>query len=327
MSTKEDLIGFLESKRGSYVSGSEIARSLGITRAAVWKQMDRLKAEGWQIEAVTNRGYRLGETNDVGTKDCLTRYLGETAERCTLEVYDEVTSTNSLMKEKAESLPAGHVIVSGMQSAGRGRSGRSFYSPSASGIYLSVLLRPQMRAEEAARITTVAAVAACRAIESCTEAVPGIKWVNDIFVGGRKVSGILTEASLDMETGGLSWAVMGIGFNVYEPENGFPEEIRETAGAIVQERRKDLRCRIVAAFLKEFFGLCGHLGENAHAAEYRRRSFLIGKHVTVVSGRDERSARVYDIDDDCRLLVEYEDGSREALFAGEVRVRPDRDAE
>ncbi|MBQ5523777.1 MAG: biotin--[Oscillospiraceae bacterium] len=201
------------------------------------------------------------------------------------------------------------------------RIGRSFYSPSDTGIYLSVLLRPSLPASEAVRITTAAAVAACRAIEECTEAVPKIKWVNDVFVDGKKVCGILTEGSLNMEAGGLDWAVMGIGLNVYEPEGGFPEEIRQVAGAIAQQRKKNLRNMLAASFLRQFYGICSNLPAADFAEEYRKRSFLQGKEVLVLRGETAVPARVLEIDDDCRLVVQYENGSQEALSSGEVSIR------
>ena len=217
----------MEKSEGEYLSGSMLAKKLGVTRAAVWKNIRQLQAEGYKIEAVTNRGYRLGREQDSVSEAGIRKALGELENVFTLEMYDVLTSTNTVMKERADSLPEWTVIISSSQTAGRGRIGRSFYSPSDSGIYLSVLLRPALPASEATRITTAAAVAACRAIESCTAATPSIKWVNDVFVNGKKVCGILTEGSLNMETGGLDWAVMGIGLDVYEPDGGFPEEIRE----------------------------------------------------------------------------------------------------
>ena len=186
--TKERLVRMLAENRGSYLSGSRIAEQLGITRAAVWKQIRSLMAEGYEIDAVTNRGYCLGDRSDVITKEGLLAALGPEGARYTLEVHDSITSTNTVLKERAESLPDWYVIVSGRQTAGRGRIGRSFYSPEATGIYLSVLLRPDLPAEQSVRITTAAAVAACRAIEETTERKPGIKWVNDVFVEDRKAA-------------------------------------------------------------------------------------------------------------------------------------------
>ena len=316
MTTKQHLLSILTSAGDDYLSGSKIAKSLGISRAAVWKQIRALSEDGYEIEAVTNRGYRLAKTNDVLSEACVRRYLWGNESPYTLEVYDEITSTNTVMKANADHLPEWHAILAGMQTAGRGRSGRSFYSPGATGLYLSVLLKPAISASDATRITTAAAVAACQAIEDCTDATPAIKWVNDVFVNGKKVCGILTEASLDLESGGLAWAVMGIGFDVYEPEGGYPEELKEIAGAIAKTREKDLRARLAAAFLRHFYELCRDLVE-----EYRKRSFLIGQSIEVYGSDKMIPAVAVDVDDECRLIVRYDDGREEALSSGEVRVR------
>ena len=321
MTTKQKLADLLESAEGEFFSGNRLAEKLGITRAAVWKNIRQLKGEGYKIEAVTNRGYRLEKEHDVVSEAGIRRALGELADVFTLEVHDVVTSTNTVLKEKADSLPEWAAVISGCQTAGRGRIGRSFYSPSDTGIYLSVLLRPSLPAAEAVRITTAAAVAACRSLEECSEAVPKIKWVNDVFVDGKKVCGILTEGSLNMETGGLDWAVMGIGMNVYEPEDGFPEEIRQVAGAIEQQRKKNLRNLLAASFLRQFYGICSCLPAAAFAEEYRKRSFLLGKDVLVLKGETAVPARVLEIDDDCRLVVRYENDLQEALSSGEVSIR------
>ena len=322
VNTKQKLADMLENSKGEYLSGSLLAEKLGVTRAAVWKNIRQLKADGYKIEAVTNRGYRLRREQDAVSEAGIRKALGEQADVFTLEMYDVITSTNTVMKERAESLPEWTVIISGSQTAGRGRIGRSFYSPSDSGIYLSILLRPALPASESTRITTAAAVAACRAIESCTTARPSIKWVNDVFVNGKKVCGILTEGSLNMETGGLDWAVMGIGLDVYEPDGGYPEEIREVVGSIAQQREKNLRNTLAASFLKQFYTICSSLEEADFAEEYKKRSFLIGEDILVLKGDAVLPARAVDIDKECRLLVQYEDGSREALSTGEVSVRP-----
>ena len=322
VNTKQKLADLLENSKGEYLPGSLLAEKLGVTRAAVWKNIRQLKADGYKIEAVTNRGYRLRREQDAVSEAGIRKALGEQADVFTLEMYDVITSTNTVMKERAESLPEWTVIISGSQTAGRGRIGRSFYSPSDSGIYLSVLLRPALPASESTRITTAAAVAACRAIESCTTARPSIKWVNDVFVNGKKVCGILTEGSLNMETGGLDWAVMGIGLDVYEPDGGYPEEIREIVGSIAQQREKNLRNTLAASFLRQFYSICSSLEEADFAEEYKKRSFLIGEDILVLKGDAVLPARAVDIDKECRLLVQYEDGSREALSTGEVSVRP-----
>ena len=322
MTTKQRLELLLIQSGGNYVSGEEIAKYLGISRTAVWKNIKQLEEDGYQIEASTKLGYRLGDLSDPVSANSIGKYLGNDADRFTVEVISEATSTNNVLKERAAELPEWYVLAAAHQTRGKGRMGRSFFSPRGTGLYLSILLRPTLPAEQSIRITTASAVAACLAIEECTDEDPQIKWVNDVFVRGKKTCGILTEASLNIESGGLDWAVMGIGFNVYEPEGGFPADIAEIAGAISRERQKDLRSRLAASFIRHFYEICSDLSGSRFSEEYKKRSFIIGKEINVIRGGSVHPARALDIDEECRLIVEYEGGRREALSSGEVSIRP-----
>ena len=319
-STKDSIAQILENTGEEYISGSEIARQLGITRSAVWKGMEQLRDEGYIIEAVRNLGYRLERENDVLNAECIGRYLGDMKDIFPLDVYPSISSTNDVLKNSAGSLRPWHTAIAEMQTAGKGRRSRSFFSPDGSGLYLSMLVKLPLEAQEALHITTAAAVAACRAIEKCTCAVPAIKWVNDIYIDGKKAAGILTEASISMESGLMDWAVMGIGFNVYEPEGGFPEDIRQIAGSIEKERSKDLRSRLAAQFMKEFYALCLDLASPQIITEYKERSMMKVLKVGVIKGEHTIPAFVEGIDDELRLEVRYEDGSTESLSSGEVSI-------
>ena len=230
MNARQQVSALLEEAGEDYLSGNAIAKELGITRAAVWKCIRQMEEDGYRVE-VTRKGYRLSEESDAVSRNAVLRYLGDAAPLFDVEVLSEVDSTNTCLKRMAPELKAAgssesapwRTVIAGSQSAGRGRMGRTFVSPAGTGVYLSVFLTPHLSARQAVRITTAAAVAACRAIEACTagespERKPCIKWVNDILIDGRKTCGILTEASVDLESGGMDWAIMGIGFNVYEPE-------------------------------------------------------------------------------------------------------------
>ena len=335
MNAKQQVSELLENTGRAFVSGSSIADTLGVTRAAVWKCIRQMEAEGYRIET-GKKGYRLRDDSDAVSKNAILRYLGDAAPLYDVEVLPEVDSTNTYLKRltpqlrlaKGDGDAPWRAVVASSQQAGRGRMGRTFVSPAGTGVYLSVFLTPRLSAQQAVRITTAAAVAACRAIEACCPAEdqpdrqPRIKWVNDILIGGKKSCGILTEASIDLESGGLDWAIMGIGFNVYEPEGGFPQELKAIAGPIATCRQRDLRSRIAASFLKQFHDICSDLDGGGFAAEYKRRSFLIGQPIHVIRNGTTRPATALDIDEECRLLVRYEDGSTEALSSGEVSVRP-----
>lgn len=237
-----------------------------------------------------------------------------------LHVYDTLPSTNTLAKELGEAGAAeGTVVIASHQTAGKGTRGRSFYSPDATGLYMSVLLRPTMHAKDALLITTAAAVAVCRAVERLSAKQPLIKWVNDVYCDGKKVCGILTESSLKTGSAMLDYAVLGVGVNVSPPTSGFPKDIEQIAGTVF-DTPTDVS-PLAALILDEFFSLYTALGERRFVREYRERSCLLGREITVCNGGDTAKTVALDIDDDCRLVVRYENGEVVSLSSGDVSVR------
>jgi BirA family biotin operon repressor/biotin-[acetyl-CoA-carboxylase] ligase len=325
MDLKDQVLETLERNKGCFVSGNELAGALHFSRNAVWKAVNALKSEGHDIRAVTNKGYCLAAGSDVLSKASIDKHLGEFVDVFSVEVLKTVDSTNTAVKAKAaQGVPEGTVIVAEEQTGGRGRRGRSFFSPGGTGLYFSVLLRPNVRALDATLITTAAAVAVASSVESVIGLGAKIKWVNDVFVGGKKVCGILTEGSFDMESGGLEYAVLGIGINIVKPEAGYPEEISKVAGALFEggEPEPETRSRLIAEVLKRFWAYYRKLSGKTFLPEYKARSFIIGHDIDVIAGDALRKAQALDIDDDCRLVVRFEDGTVEALSSGEVSIRP-----
>lgn len=323
MGTKEKLLSLLETKRGEYLSGAEIAEALSVSRTAVWKAAKALRAAGYAIDAAQNRGYCLDENTDILSESGVCRRLSPLCEKIELEVMHSASSTNALMRERANSgAQEGCVIIANEQTTGRGRRGRSFYSPPDTGIYMSILLRPQnFLPEQAMSITTMAAVAACEAIEAVSGREAGIKWVNDIYLGSRKVSGILTEATFDMECGTVDYIILGIGMNVYRPAAGFPDEISGVAGAIFPAQVNEGKNRLAAEFLNRFMALYAAVPGEDYIEKYREKSIVIGRDVTVITPASHRTAYVLDVDKDCRLFVRYEDGTTEHLLSAEISIR------
>ena len=322
MRVRDAVLAELLQKRGQYLSGEELAASLSVSRNAVWKAIGQLRSEGYPIEAATNRGYRL-TGGDVLSREGIQRYL-QTPE-VDVHVYTSVGSTNTLLKVWAEDgCSEGTTAVAEEQTSGRGRRGRSFFSPRGTGLYLSVLLRPESSAGAALAITTAAAVAAAETLEALSGEEAQIKWVNDIFMHGRKVCGILTEASLDVESGGLRYAIVGIGINVLSPAGGFPAELRESAGAVFDDSAlPDLRCRLAAALLDRFFERYRALGSEECFDAYRRRCLVLGRRVTVLSGGVAvGEGEVLDLEQDYSLRIRYADGTEGLLNSGEVSVLP-----
>lgn len=316
MSTKDVLIRVLEENRDRAVSGQELADTLHITRAAVWKAVRSLQEDGYRIEAVRNRGYRLAPDTDVLSAQGVALYLPEKYRDSPVTVLQTVDSTNSAAKRLAtEGAPHRTLVLAEKQTAGRGRRGRSFYSPAGTGLYMSVLLRPDSTLQDALPVTVAAAVAVCRAAEALTGKRPEIKWVNDLFLDGRKISGILTEAISDFESGMAEAVIVGIGVNLRTTD--FPDELAGVAGSLQPGRvtRNELAARIAA----ELFRLAENLSSPALMEEYRARSLILGKEIAFRQGDALRRGRAAAIDDEGCLLVET-DGGQIVLKAGEVSV-------
>ena len=323
MTTKEKLLALLEDSKGTFFSGEEIARTLQVSRAAVWKAVNALREDGYTIDAATNKGYRLSPDSDILSPQGIRRFLKPEYRDLDLTVLPTAPSTNALVREKAnQGCPEGCVIVACEQTDGRGRYGRQFFSPVDSGVYLSLLLRPTAYSpQQATCLTAAAAAAMCQAIEAVTGQQPGIKWVNDIFLHGKKVCGILTEAAVGLETGALDYMVLGAGVNLYPPVKGFPEEIQPIAGSVLERSCPEAKNRLVGEFLNRFWYFYTHPECRAYLEDYRARSLAIGQNVTVLSAGKAVSAYAYGIDDDFRLLVRYDSGKTEALSYGEIRIQ------
>lgn len=320
MSVRDSVLEALEAHRGTYFSGEALAETLSVTRAAVWKAVSQLRQEGIPIEAGPNRGYRLAEDSDTLTAQGVARYV--TIPDLQVEVRGEVTSTNNVLRELAlEGAPEGTVLIAQRQSAGRGRRDHSFFSPPDSGLYMSFLLRPSFSAQAALLLTTCAAVATALAIEEVTGVDTQIKWVNDVFCRGKKVCGILTEGDVDLETGGMRYAVVGIGVNLYPPQGGFPPELAQAGSVFLDQPPGALRCRLAGSLLNHFFTLYPRVQERDFFAAYRERCLVLGQEVEVLEGGRTRPATVLDLNPDFTLRVREADGREADLSSGEVRVR------
>ncbi len=328
MRVQEKVLQLLMAEQGNYLSGERIASRLSVSRNAVWKAIQQLKKEGYVIEASTNRGYALSAIPDPISLEAIHTQLRGQAARCQIRYEKIVSSTNTVCKKLAEQgYPEGTVVLAEEQTAGKGRLGRSFYSPAQSGLYISVLLRPAFSAERALLITTAAAVAGARAIQAVTGKNAEIKWVNDLFYQEKKICGILTEASVDLENRGLAYAILGAGFNLRPPSNGFPEDIRDVAGALYAQTEPApplLRSHVTAEFLNEFFMFYQDLETKRFMEEYRQRSFLTGRPVTICYGQQCENGVVLGIDDDARLVIRLKNNTTRTYSAGEIQLRRDK---
>ena len=321
--TKERVLRLLQEHPDAFVSGSFLAEQLQLSRTAVWKAICRLKADGYEIEAVTNQGYRLLSVSDVLSAEGICRHLRH--KDIQPQVFPVLTSTNTVLKSMAaEDAPAGTAVLAAEQTAGRGRLGRSFYSPSGNGLYLSLLLRPDLAPADAPRLTSCAAVAVTEAITELSGRETGIKWVNDVYLAGKKVCGILTEAGLDLESARVSYVVVGIGINLRSPKEGFPEEIRHLAGAAFDGLSvPDLRNRLAALILDKLADYAANPFSVQLFEAYAKHSFIPGKQILILApGKEPVPAEALCLNRDYSLQVRLPDGTEQALSSGEVSVRP-----
>jgi len=320
MSTKDAVLQALR-QTNFPLSGERLARQLGISRNAVWKAVRALQKDGCRITASTRTGYRLVEAPDLLSETEISRWLVQREIGSSIEIHQELDSTNNRAKElAARGAPHGTIIIADSQTAGRGRFSRQFFSPLHSGIYMSIILRPSLPAECAVMITSMAAVATSRAIESVADVDVGIKWVNDLYINRRKCCGILCEASMDFESGGLEYVVAGIGVNVARMQ--FPKELESIATSIENEYQMPVsRNRLIAEIANQIAGLYPDLATGSFMAESRRRSVVIGQSVTVHSGTQSYPAEALDIDEQGHLIVRREDGQTEILNSGEISIK------
>lgn len=310
-------------RQEGFLSGEDIGRELSITRAAVWKGIKKLREEGYEIEAVTNRGYRLTNPETMYNKRELEQGLKTKTMGQTIYFYEETDTTNNRARELAlEGAPEGTLVVAEKQTAGRGRRGKVWESPLGTGIWMSLVLRPQIAPAEASVLTLLCGLATAEAIEAKTGLSAGIKWPNDILINGKKAVGILTE--MDCEMSEVHFVIPGIGINVNTAS--FPPEIAEIATSLYLECGKTVsRRRLVHKVLErleEHYETFLRTGSFAAMLEdYRKHCITLGKEVHVL-GREPFFAEVLDITPEGELLVRRADnGKEEVVFSGEVSIR------
>lgn len=324
--TKSEVLRILQEHGGEPVSGEALANEIGVSRNSVWKAVTSLKNEGYNIDGKQKRGYVLSESNVLSQAE-ISRYLTDKSLGDKIVVYDEIDSTNNAAKKyalKSESRDVfDRVFAANCQTAGRGRLGRSFYSPPKSGLYISFLLHPRLLAESAVMLTTAASVAVCKAIEVTANVSPEIKWVNDIYINNKKVCGILTEAVTDFESGAVESVVIGIGINISTEE--FPEDVGNVAGNIGggSAFQANIRSRLAAEVINQVNSvICGDIlsrGDYGYIKEYKERSMVLGRDIIILNTNE--TAHAVDVDDRGGLVVKTQDGTRKVLSTGEISIR------
>jgi BirA family biotin operon repressor/biotin-[acetyl-CoA-carboxylase] ligase len=322
--SEELVLAFLAEAGDEYVSGEAISDKLGLTRAAVWKHVESLRAHGYRIDALPARGYRLVEVPDRLTPLELRPLLNTHDLGQELHWYEELGSTNDRAKELAEEgAEHGEVVIAEAQTAGRGRRGRSWVSPPRKNLYFSVVLRPELPPARAPELTLVASVALCDALRLAgVEA--GIKWPNDLLASGRKIAGVLTELAAEPDR--VHWAVLGAGVNVNARREDFPEELRDEATSVLIERGQPAPRALLAAAcftaLEDWLDRHAEEGFGPVREAWRARTVTLGREVVVKADGREIAGTAEDIDETGALLVRGPAGL-ERVLAGDVKlVRP-----
>ncbi|MDR3207244.1 MAG: biotin--[acetyl-CoA-carboxylase] ligase [Oscillospiraceae bacterium] len=320
--TKQTVLAMLS--QGQTLSGEELSRRLGVTRAAVWKAVEALRAEGYVIASRTRVGYRLAARPDNLSPEEITRFGGADAfPGAPLYCYACVEgSTNQLAKELALSgAPHGTAVIADTQTGGRGRFGRPFFSPPGRGVYLSLIARPGWPPERYGLLTILTAAAVSDAVEAVCGRRPAVKWVNDLLLDGLKIAGILTELSFEGESGQVDSAVIGIGLN----GNGttFPDELTGIAGSLeMAAGRPVVRAQLAAQLLCRLADMFRLREEDipARVARYRADCVTLGRTVTVTRGERREQGQALALEDDGALRVRFGDGRVEAVRSGEVTL-------
>ncbi len=321
LTLKEEILRILHEADG-YVSGQAISERLGVSRMAVSKAVSALRAAGYEIEAAPRRGYRLTAAPDVLGAAEVRAALGAHPWAEQLVVLPEVDSTNSYAKQLAQSgAPHGTIVIADRQTGGRGRMGRTFLSPAGQGVYFTVLLRPYEPAAGLGGLTALAAVAVCDAIEAACGVRPGIKWTNDLLLGGKKICGILTELSVEAESGMTDFVVIGVGVNVAQQPADFPPELRLTAASIYSETGTAPRRARLAAEMVRAFARMADCDRPAWMDRYRADCLTIGREIRVIRAGTARTAVADGVDENGALLVTWDDGTAGVVTAGDVSVR------
>ena len=318
---KRKILNILKNTK-DFISGEEISRDFNMTRASIWKYINSLREEGYNIESVPSKGYRLVESPDILTFEEIEEYLTTDFIGRNIYHYDSIKSTNIRAKEIALEEEEGTLVIGEEQLGGKGRMGRSWLSLKNKGIYMSMILKPDMDPGRLSQITLVAASSVYKALDNLYIKAQ-IKWPNDILIDGKKICGILTEISGELNR--VNYLVLGIGINANLDRKHIPEDLKDKATSLKIHLGKEInRKELVANILNEFEKLYidfkkGNTKEVLKIC--REKSSLLGKDIKIIKGSDIDYGKALDINDNGELVVEYKDGRLENLFYGEVSVR------
>ncbi|MCM8711177.1 biotin--[acetyl-CoA-carboxylase] ligase [Clostridium sp. SYSU_GA19001] len=321
---KNEILKLLKKNPDSFVSGQSISDYLKVSRTAIWKYMNGLREDGYKIESVSNKGYKLLSSPDLLTFEEIEPYLNTNFIGRNIIHFNSIDSTNIKAKKLADSIVKdGTIVIAEEQTSGKGRLGRNWISPQYKGIWMSIILKPDLNPIEAVKLTQIAAAAVVTGTEEFGIKTY-IKWPNDIVINHKKVCGILTEMNAELTR--INYVIVGIGINVNIDETEFPGDIKHIATSLKIESKKSInRQKLAGNILNNFEKLyVQFVKQNDLSSSInicRENSALIGKNIIIINRETSVEAKAIDIDEDGRLLVEYKDGRRESLISGEISIR------
>ncbi|MBU5439930.1 biotin--[acetyl-CoA-carboxylase] ligase [Tissierella sp. MSJ-40] len=320
---KNKILKLLKNNKEEFLSGEKISEEFGVTRSAIWKYINTLKEEGYEIESVSRKGYRIISEPDILTyeeveNDLNTSFIGRN-----IYYFNTISSTNIKAKEIALKELEGTVVIAEDQTTGKGRLGRDWVSSKGRGIWMSIILKPEADPIKVAKITLIGAAAVNKALEDIG-IKSQIKWPNDVVINGKKICGILTEMNCELNM--INYVVMGIGINVNLQEEDFPKNLIDKATSLkIAEKREINRKKLLANILnrfEEFYIPFKNSDDISKAIEIcRENSALINKEVSIIKGEEIKTGKALDINEEGKLVVMFENGIVENIFSGEVSVR------
>ncbi len=323
MPTKNDVLRLLEENKGEPISGQKLAELLGVSRQAIWKAVESLKEDGHIINSSINKGYQLDSNSDLISAEGIRIFLSKENRDRPIIVFKTIDSTNSEAKRLAlNGALHGTVIIAEEQTNGRGRKGKSFFSPPKTGIYASFILKPKVNIDDAQMVTIYAAVSVCNVIENLTNLNPKIKWVNDIYLNGKKICGILTEAISDFESGTVDFIIVGIGVNFSTKQEDFPKEIQDIAGSLPKTNIS--RNQFIAALIDEMLKNANCIFQNNLIDLYKEHSLMLGKEIIYQKNLQTLYGKVLDINERGNLVVLINNSKIDILHSGEVEIKTKR---